>query len=168
MSPPSITIYENIRSLSLLGSCLLRWEYIDHISQYFPELTSLRFSLSSDAISSITTNGTQNSPTVISASTDLQRALIISKFPNLITFNSTTIAHSERRDAELFYINHVKSRISEHPNERESWGRYVELCKVYGRDETLTRKKPEAGLKRKMISGCIPVRLATLLTPHRH
>ncbi|OXG88660.1 hypothetical protein C345_02635 [Cryptococcus neoformans A2-102-5] len=152
VSPPSITIYENIRSLSLLGSCLLRWEYIDHISQYFPELTSLRFSLSSDAISSITTNGTQNSPTVISASTDLQRALIISKFPNLITFNSTTIAPSERRDAELFYINHVKSRISEHPNERESWGRYVELCKVYGRDETLTRKKPEAGLKRKMIT----------------
>lgn len=157
MPRPSITTYANIRSLSLFGSCLLHWEYIDHISQHFPALTSLRFSLSSGAISSITAKGTQNSSTFISASSDLQRSLIIPKLPNLIAFNSTTITPSERRDAELFYINHVKSRLSEHPDERESWGRYVELCKVYGRDETSTEKKPEAGLKRKMISKCISV-----------
>ncbi|KAE8538924.1 hypothetical protein D1P53_005292 [Cryptococcus gattii VGV] len=151
--PPSSAInYENIRSFSLLGSCLLRWEYIDHISQNFPRLTSLRFSLSSGAISSITADGAQNSFSLITSSPDLQRALVISKFPNLITFNSTTITPSERRDAELFYINYVKSHTSEHPSERGNWGRYVELCKVHGRDDTSTEKKPEAGLKGKMIS----------------
>lgn len=163
MPPPATINYENIRSVSLLGSCLLRWKCIDHISQNFPRLTSLRFSLSG-AISSVTADGTQDSPSVITSSPDLQRSLVISKFPNLITFNSTTITPSERRDAELFYINYVKSHTSEHPSERGNWGRYVELCKVYGRDETSTEKKPEAGLKGKMISGCIQVRLASRLT----
>lgn len=86
--------------------------------------------------------------------------MIVAKFPALLTLNSTPISVTERRDAETWYISHVRHLVFQEYAEttKEQWGQYDILCAKHemGMEAEPARSVPEkrksSALKSKMIS----------------
>nr|ODN89807.1 hypothetical protein L204_06078 [Cryptococcus depauperatus CBS 7855] len=151
--PADQTRIENIAHLALLNSCLSSWADLGHISQQFPNLVSLKFTLKGQDRQEEDFDAKQECPSLaISPSATLQRALAIAMFPLLASFNFTSVIPSERRDAEIFYISFVDRYLCKYSEEKgEQWCRYLDLCKTYGKEESKAEKKSE-GLRGRMIS----------------
>ncbi|WVO18111.1 hypothetical protein L204_105813 [Cryptococcus depauperatus] len=151
--PADQTRIENIAHLALLNSCLSSWADLGHISQQFPNLVSLKFTLKGQDRQEEDFDAKQECPSLaISPSATLQRALAIAMFPLLASFNFTSVIPSERRDAEIFYISFVDRYLCKYSEEKgEQWCRYLDLCKTYGKEESKAEKKSE-GLRGRMIT----------------
>ncbi|WVF68999.1 hypothetical protein IAT40_003773 [Kwoniella sp. CBS 6097] len=148
---PSDQRLDSLKSLTMLSSSLRTWSNLDHLSTQFPNLTSLRFSLS------------EPYPTAGQLTKDEKdlRSICIAKFPHIATFNSTTISSSERRDAELFYVGYVRKCVAAAQSKKDGdasvqkesdWGRWDELSKKHGVIQAEPTKVAKAGLKGKMIN----------------
>ncbi|KAK8858747.1 hypothetical protein IAR55_002976 [Kwoniella newhampshirensis] len=151
---------QNIQSLTMLDSRVSTWTDIDNLSTYMPNVSSLRFSSHPTVSAPYEDDDPLPAPSLaISGHPKLDRSIFIATLPNLVSFNSTPVSSTERRDSELFYISYVYKYISERGSlvgeGAGSWGRYEELCKLHGRETNKVREKTtkdRSGLRAKMIT----------------
>ncbi|WVQ96514.1 hypothetical protein IAU59_003619 [Kwoniella sp. CBS 9459] len=162
---PSDQQLGNLKSVTMLSASLRSWTDLDHLSTQFPNLASLRFSLSESYLPAGELTRDEK---------DL-RSVCIAKFPHIATFNSTVITPSERRDAEVFYVGYVRKQVAaaqeqaqaqaqakSHEKQQEvvvpattnesGWGRWDELSKKHGLSSAGPTKSVKTGLKGKMIN----------------
>lgn len=138
----------------MLNTRIVNWSDIDNLNRYTSgQLRYLRISLFGVDDASETAQSSDVDPERMTGIARLDRHILIAKLPGLISLNSTAISSSERKDAELYYISYVgKLRLGISPTVgREEWGRYDELCDLYGRP-TLDVTVKSSALKTKMIS----------------
>ena len=135
---PSTLRYDKITSLILLSSRVTQWSDIDQLGGVFPNLDSLRFSISPEI--RVTTT-----PERLTGDDTSDRPIIIAKLPALGRLNGSAITKAERREAESIYLAHVDKLPG---GSRSSWGRYDELCRLH--QPATTHEDPSAVLSRKL------------------
>ncbi|WVR06504.1 hypothetical protein IAU60_003535 [Kwoniella sp. DSM 27419] len=161
---PSTPGFPSINSFTILSSKLTSWSDLTNLSRQLPDLTSLRFSLIPASFDLATERSQPADP--ISQDEKAIRSMCIAIFQNIVTFNSTAITATERRDAEKAYIAHARTHSTLVSSASggaklvrdKAWPRYLELCKKYDIDpeaqvqDATTDGASKVGLKGKMIS----------------
>ena len=148
----------NLANLIMLSSSIARWTDIDGLEKWTRgRLRSFKFTLASAAAETDEEGETLPKdgvgPTRLTGQSRQDRPLLIASLSGLTMLNQTPITATERRDAERLYVDHVEKFATK--NERETWGRYAELSKLFhpASDETVNPKpNTRSALKSRMIS----------------
>lgn len=114
------------------NSRITDWRAVDHLAQWTgTSLRSFRFTVNFAHTSGKTLDDNGHR---IENDEQHVRLVTIAKLASLESLNSTMITPAERRDAELFYVAHVRRVNSKEAS--TAWARYHELERKY--DETTT------------------------------
>lgn len=107
---------------------VLDWDFVDHLPDVFPGLTSLRFS--HNPIYEVQ-EGSEK------VNNDVNYMLTLARLKNLKSLNYSNISVAERSNAEMFYLSRIGKAMATVSAEREAeiiiqHPRYSELCELYG------------------------------------
>ncbi|KAH9888249.1 Thioesterase/thiol ester dehydrase-isomerase [Xylariomycetidae sp. FL2044] len=108
------------------------WSFIDDIPTCFPGLISLRF-----AHNPIYDNPDPERTAQPNNSTEEAYMFTVGRLANLKTLNFGSISHTDRQDAEMFYLARIGKHLASVGENQEAdvikqHRRYAELCELYG------------------------------------
>ena len=152
----SLQVFQALETLSLTGNPIDTFRTQSHLC--FKTLTTL--SMAATMLSSLSslesfTAVFPNVSTLIVHGTPLSlqpsaRLFVIASLASLTSLNSTFVTLEERRDAEIFYVNHFAKLVQSASSEEEAQSiieglpRWTELCRTYDRPE-IKRKVEKSG-----------------------
>lgn len=140
-----------------------RWSFVDALSDAFPGLTSLR----------LAHNPIYDNPAFDKADTAIATAkapsatvteeaymLTIARLASLTSLNFSAVTHTDRTNAEMFYLSRIGRQLSAAPDTPEAAARvvaqhrrYAELCEIYGEPVVVRRREVNpAFLEARLIS----------------
>ncbi|KAI0842853.1 RNI-like protein [Hypoxylon sp. FL0890] len=122
----------NLKYLDLSYNQVSSWAFVDALPTCFPGLTSLRISHNP-----IYDNPDPDFSTQSKAITEEAYMFTVGRLANLKTLNFGTISHTDRQDAEMFYLARIGKHLAAVPEGKEEevlkqHRRYAELCELYG------------------------------------
>ncbi|KAI1103297.1 Thioesterase/thiol ester dehydrase-isomerase [Jackrogersella minutella] len=122
----------NLKYLDLSYNQVSSWDFVDALPTCFPGLTSLRFSHNP-----IYDNPDPAFSTQSKTVTEEAYMFTVGRLASLKTLNFGTISHSDRQDAEMFYLARIGKHLAAVPEGREAevikqHRRYAELCELHG------------------------------------
>ncbi|CAG9938170.1 unnamed protein product [Clonostachys rosea f. rosea IK726] len=116
------------------------WAFVDAVPTHFPGITGLR----------ISHNPVYETPDpsskASSSSTEEAHMFVIARIGALKTLNFTQISHSDRGNAEMFYLSRIAKQLAAVPESDEATvlenhPRYAEICEIYGAPDIIRRQE---------------------------
>lgn len=131
----------SIKYLDLSYNHVSSWAFVDALPTCFPGLISLRFSHNP-----IYNNPDPEFSAQSKSVTEEAYMFTVGRLANLKTLNFGSISHSDRQDAEMFYLARIGKHLATVPESQEAeviakHKRYAELCDLYGPPVVNRRKE---------------------------
>lgn len=131
----------SLKYLDLSYNQVSSWAFVDALPTCFPGLTSLRFSHNP-----IYDNPDPEFSAQSKTITEEAYMFTVGRLANLKTLNFGTISHSDRQDAEMFYLARIGKHLaavseSQAAEVIKHHRRYTELCELYGEPVVNRRKE---------------------------
>ncbi|KAI2462824.1 RNI-like protein [Annulohypoxylon bovei var. microspora] len=122
----------SLKYLDLSYNKVSSWAFVDALPYCFPGLTSLRFSHNP-----IYDNPDPEFSAHSKIVTEEAYMFIVGRLAHLRSLNFGTISHSDRQDAEMFYLTRIGKHLAAVPEGQEAvvikqHNRFAELCELYG------------------------------------
>ncbi|VUC20332.1 unnamed protein product [Clonostachys rosea] len=116
------------------------WAFVDAVPVNFPGITGLR--ISHNPVYETPDASSKES----SSSTEEAHMFAIARIGALKTLNFTQISHSDRANAEMFYLSRIAKQLAAVPETEEATvkdnhPRYAELCEIYGEPDIIRRQE---------------------------